>query len=632
MTPISGGSESSSRNHGDGASDRHGESRTRSHHHHRSSKTRRRQRRKRIITWTIVGVAAALVLSAAWVGIRAVLATNELQAAVPLASRAQDTILAGDAEQAKATADEFAGHAASAVSLTGDPIWWLYERLPLLGPNLEVLRSLAASVDRVAQGAVLPLAEAAGGVDVAAFAPAGGRIDLQPMIDLQEPMGRAAGAFDAATAMVERPGVADAEVIAPLADARDEYLALVTEARDTVDAADRAVTLLPSMLGAEGPRDILLLFQNNAELRSLGGVSSALALVHAEGGALSMTQQADSGDIGRFRDPVVALPIETRALWGDNTARYIQDVNFTPQFPLAATIAREMWKQRFGTEVQSVVAVDPVMLSYLLAATGPVTLDTDDVISADNAVQFLLVDVYARYPVAQQDAIFADAAAKAFGALTAGGADPRALVEALAKAGSERRILVWNADVEEQAVLSGTTLAGELPAGSETEQAFGLYFNDMTGSKMDPYLDVQFGADAVTCRNDRLPLYEVHVTLTNTAPADAATSLSSYVTGGGDYGTPPGSITTSVHVYGELGSYNLGVLLNDQPVGYHPTSDTGYTLSKVVSQLAPGESATYRFGFLGGEPVQKQPVIESTPLVDAPEILGVALSCESAVW
>ncbi|MFF2371023.1 DUF4012 domain-containing protein [Agromyces sp. NPDC058110] len=579
--------------------------------------------------WSIVGVGALLLFAVAWIGIRGLLAVGELQAAVPLAKTAQTQFVAGDAEAAQRSADELAGHAASAASLTGDPIWRGAEVLPGIGPNLEVMRVLAASADRIASDAVVPLATTAGSLGVGTFAPVGGAIDLQPVIDLQQPVHAARIAFDSSAAALAAPGVAQAAVIGPLADARDELTALVDEAGGTVVGFDNAVQLLPAMLGADGPRDTLLLFQNNAELRSLGGTPGALAIVHADGGAVSMTQQAAALDFAKFPDPVVELPIETRALWGPNTASYMQDVTFTPQFPLAATIAREMWRQKFGTEVQSVVAVDPVALGYLLRATGPITISTGDQLTSENAVQFLLTDVYARYPVSQQDGIFAEVAAGVFSALTSGKVDAQQLVEALAQAGSERRILVWNADVDEQAVLAGTTIAGGLPESTATEQAFGVYLNDMTGSKMDTHLDVQVGAGVITCRNDGLPNYDIVVKLTNTAPADAATSLPSYVTGGGSFGTPPGSITTSVHVYSAHGTYNLGVLLNDEPVGYHPTSDTGYTLSKVVSQLAPGESAEYRFGFLGGTAGEKVTRIESTPLVYAPETLGVALSCES---
>ncbi|WP_169514007.1 DUF4012 domain-containing protein [Agromyces subbeticus] len=525
-----------------------------------------------------------------------------------------------------------AGHAASAAALTSDPIWRGAELVPFVGPNLEVMRVVAASVDLIARDAVVPLATGAGTMDLAAFAPTGGAVNLQPMLDMQPAIHDARVAFDGASTALEAHAVANAPIIAPLAEARDELTSMVVDAGAAVAGLDRAARLLPAMLGATGPRDTLLLFQNNAELRSTGGISGALAVVHAEGGAVSMTQQASSRDFPKYTPPVVQLPIETRALWGDNTASYIQDVNFTPQFPLAATIAREMWKREFGTEVQSVVAVDPVMLSYLLRATGPVTLATGEVLTSENAVQFLLRDVYERYPAGAQDAIFADAAAAAFAALTAGGIEPKVLIEALAQAGAERRILVWNADVAEQAILADTTLAGGLPVSDADRQTFGVYLNDMTGSKMDPYLAVELAAGSVTCRNDGLPNYEIVVRLTNTAPADAATSLPAYVTGGGQFGTPPGAIATSVHVYSAQGTYNLGVMLNGEPTAYHPTSDAGYTLSKIVAELGPGESAEYRFGFLGGGAGEKQAVIESTPLVYTLETSRVALTCESALW
>ncbi|WP_395243850.1 DUF4012 domain-containing protein [Agromyces sp. MMS24-K17] len=570
--------------------------------------------------------------STVWVGVRAFLAKGELEAAVPVAELAQRAILVGDLSGARAAADELAVHTSAAAALTGDPVWAAYESLPILGPNLVVLHSLAASVDQVSSGAIRPLAEASSGVDLGAFAPANGRIDLQPLIDLREPIQRAAAAFAIARAVVLRPEVSNAAVIGPLANARDEYLAAIAPAADALDALDRTMTLLPAMLGSGGPRETLVLFQNNAELRSLGGTSGSLALVRTEQGAISLEQQASSGDFPQYDPPVVDLPLETRALWGDNTARFIQDVNFTPQFPLTSTIAREMWKREFGTEVQAVVAVDPVAMSYVLRATGPISLANGDQLTADNAVSYLLVDVYAGNEAGAADAVFQDVTSRVFDALMSGSADPAKLVEALARAGAERRILVWNVDASEQAILDGTTLAGALPQGDADHQAFGVYLNDMTGSKMDTYLGVEISTGVTTCRNDGLPLYEVHVKLTNNAPADAATSLPAYVTGAGEHGTPPGQIATTIHVYGERGSYNLGVLLDDQPVGYHPTSDSGYTLSKVVSRLAPGQTATYRFGFLGGTAGEKTPVVSATPLIATNVVEGVALSCESAVW
>lgn len=580
-----------------------------------------------------MGAAVALLVAAvAWVGVRALLAKGELEAAVPLASQAQAQVVAQEVDAAVATADRLARHAAAAADLTSDPVWRAAEIVPWAGENLRAMRVLAAAADRVASGAVLPLAQASASLDLAAFAPVGGRIELQPILDLQAPIHAAAVAFQQADRMIVDEGVSTSALIGPLSDARDRLTGLIDETAPLITALDNASRLLPAMLGADGPRDVLLLFQNNAELRSAGGIPGALALLRTDGGGFQMVQQASTSDFPRFDPPVVDLPVETRALWGENTARYIQDVTFAPQFSIGASVAREMWSRQFGTAPASVVALDPVVLSYLLRATGPIALPSGDQLTAENAVQLLLSDVYARYSEpADQDAFFASAAAAVLDAVSNGGFDPRAVIEALAEAGEERRILIWNADPDEQAILSDTTLAGGLPVSGDGVQTFGVYLNDMTMSKMDTYLDVQIAAGAEVCRQDGLPQYEIEVTLTNTAPGDAATALPAYVTGGGNLGLAPGVIATSLHVYSARGTFNLGVRQGGQPAASHPTSDAGYTLSKVTATLAPGESATWRFGFLGDVAEKRKVVIQSTPMIYKSEVSGLALSCDSSV-
>ncbi|MBT2518471.1 DUF4012 domain-containing protein [Streptomyces sp. ISL-90] len=593
---------------------------------------RRHKRRSRRWMWWTGGLVLVLIAAVAWIGVRGLLAKQELEAALPLAKAVQKQVVAGESDAAAATAAQLVQHAEAAAALTSDPAWRAVEVIPWVGPNLASTRIMAASVQLVAKGAVEPLADAAGAIDLASFKPTGGQVDLQPLIDVQGPLGEASVSLSHAQSMMQDESVASADVIGPLADARGELTDVLVEASATVGALDRAVRLVPVMLGVDGPRDTLLLFQNNAELRATGGISGALALVHTDQGAFELTKQANSQDFPKFDPPVAELPLETRALYGDNTASYIQDVNFTPQFPLAASLAREMWKQKFGDEVDSVVALDPVVLSHLLVATGPITLPTGDTLTSENAVQMLLRDVYERYQnPADQDAFFAAAAASVVVGISGDKVDARKLIDAFIKSGEEHRILIWNADTAEQAVLDGTSLAGGLPVSTDEHQSFGVYLNDTTGAKMGPYLDVKIEAGAVTCRADGLQNYVVSVTLENTAPPDAATSLPRYVRGVGQFGTPPGVIATALLVYGTPGSYNLGVMRDGTAAEYHPTSDSGYTLSKIDSLLAPGERATYEFGFLAGEPGDRAVEVRSTPLVYAAEISSLPISCESAL-
>ncbi len=577
-----------------------------------------------------LGLAAAAILLAAWVGIRGYAAVRELQEAGPLASALQADVLNGDGAAAALDARSLAGHTSTAVSLTGDVLWRAAEFVPWAGENLAVFRELVTATDSVAHGAVLPLVDVAATVSLADLKPVDSRIRLQPLIDARPEAARARAALAAGAADVA--SIDGSHLVPPLAEARDRLAGLLDGAARAADGLDRAVRLVPLMLGAEGPRNYVLLFQNNAELRSSGGITGALALVHTDGGSFSLARQASSTDLPAFSSPVLDLPTETRALYGVNTAQYIQDVNFTPRFELSGRIAAEMWRRRFGVTPDGVLSVDPVALGYLLAATGPIRLDTGETLTSENVARFLLKDVYTMYPKPlDQDRFFAQVTAKVFSALGSGRAAPQALVRALIRAGGEGRVLVYSARDAEQQVLADTSLGGALPVSSATSQGFGVYLNDGTGAKMGTYLSVGLSTGTAVCRNDRLPNYEVRVTLENTAPPDAAMSLPPYVTGAGGYGVTPGDILTSLSAYSTLGSYNLGVRRDGKPAAYQASPDGTYTLSRVSVLLKPGESTVLVFRFLGGEPGAKAVTLTGTPMPALAGVTSHEVACERAV-
>ncbi|TFC18201.1 DUF4012 domain-containing protein [Cryobacterium algoritolerans] len=572
-----------------------------------------------------------LAAATCWVAVRGLLARDELVASVPLASEIQNHVFANEGAAAIRASTELGHHSANAANLTSDVVWRAFEVLPYLGPNLVTVRQLAAVVDNVAKNAIVPLADVVGAIKMNDFKPVDGAIDLRPLVDAQSQFAAAESALSAADRQLA--SINTSANVPEIRNGANELSASVTQASRSVGDVDRAVRLVPNMLGASGPRNYVLLFQNPAELRATGGIAGAVALLHTENGKIALAQQASSGDFPFYETPVLPLSDETRGLYGDITGQYIQDVNLTPDFPQSALLAREMWKRQFGVEADGVVSIDPVSLSYLLKATGPITLPTGDVMTSDNAVKLLLSDVYARYEnPADQDKFFAAAAASVFSAVSSGNADPVELIKALAQAGSEHRVLVWSAHPEDQAVLADTTLAGGLPVSDATGTRFGVYLNDGTGAKMGMYLDTKVTLGQVTCRKDGRPNYGVTVTLTNTAPADAATSLSDYVTGAGVYGVAPGNVKTVVSVYGVPGMQNLGVTRDGAVVGYHPATDSSYPVSALSVELAPGESTVLEFGWLGERPDKSSLIAQMTPGINQNETRLVDSSCESALW
>jgi hypothetical protein len=572
------------------------------------------RRRRRIVLIVVGSLLLLAVVAAGWVGSRAVLAKGELEAAVPLAHTLQSQIIAGDSGAASATYGRLNGHVTSAAGYTSDPVWRAFEGVPVAGANLAAVRELAAAIDRLSREGLRPLTAIAGRISLGDFKPADGAVDVAPLVAVQPQITRASAAIAAASRQVR--AIDTSGTISAVKDATATLRTTVEKAAVSARSVDRAVRLIPTMLGADGPRNYLLLFQNPAELRATGGIPGAVALIHTEAGRIQLVQQAAASEFAHFESSVLPLPVQTRGLYGEITGQYMQDVNLTPNFALSAQLAQEMWRRQFGTTVDGVLSIDPVTLGYLLKATGPITLPTTDVLTSDNAVKLLLSDVYERYTnPADQDKFFAAAAGSVFAAVAGGTLDPTELVTALAQAGDERRILLWSAHPAEQAVLADSTLAGGLPISDAAHKRFGLYLNDGTGAKMGYFLDVKTALTQSYCRKDGKSSYEVEITLTNTAPADAATSLKEYVTGGGWFGVTPGNIRTIVAAYGPTDVQPLDVLQDGKPATYQPALDGWYPVNRVTTELAPGQTTTVKFGWRGMKPSDAVGSIETTPTI-----------------
>ncbi|MFG6503164.1 DUF4012 domain-containing protein [Microbacterium sp. P05] len=576
-----------------------------------------------MVAWTLAAILLLTVLAAAWIGVRGFLAYGHLTAAQDAAAEVTESL---DDPAAAATAiDRISADTAAARALTSDPIWQGAESVPWIGPQLSAVATVTAAVDDVAGSALRPLADVASSFSLDALRPQDGAIDVSLFRTLAPAARTGADGIAAAAASVD--SIDTTALLAPLRTPIEDTGALLHSATDGADALARASELLPTMLGADGPRTYLVVFQNNAEWRSLGGIVGAMAVISTDGGRMSLVDQGSSSDFRRFTESVLPLPEEVAQVYGQRPGLFIQNVTQVPEFPLAAQLSQEMWARETGTRVDGVISLDPVALSYLLAATGPVTLPTGDVLTSDNAVEVLLSGVYQRYErPADQDLFFEVAAASVFQALSSGQADPTVMLEALAQAGDERRLLLWNSDPAAQAVLDGTTLQGGLPVTDADQTSFGVYLNDGTGSKMDYYLaagtatawctDTEGGADAA-----------LTVTLRNDAPADAA-SLPPYITGGGSYGVPVGVARTLAYIYLPAGAELVAAKAAGASVvdGFGGGTDQGRQILTWPTDLAPGETATLTIRVSTPQTATLQAAL--TPSVNALETSKLASACE----
>ena len=165
---------------------------------------------------------------------------------------------------------------------------------------------------------------------------------------------------------------------------------------------------------------------------------------------------------------------------------------------------------------------------------------------------------------ALQDAYFAEVAKKIFAEVSSGKTSGEKLVSALGKGVEENRIKIWSSRADEQKLLVSQRIGGAISGPSVAPAAFGVYFNDGTGAKMDYYVKrtVQL---VQHCSAGGYGQYTARITLTNTAPADAATSLPKYVTGDGVFGVERGHVATNVIAYGPAQARTQAARVDGKP-------------------------------------------------------------------
>ncbi|HYN95252.1 MAG TPA: DUF4012 domain-containing protein [Pilimelia sp.] len=470
-----------------------------------------------------IGLTATILLAGAVggaaAGVAGVRAERHLRQAAVVFGQLQAQLEAGQASAARRTLSRLRTETGAARAATGGLAWRAGGGLPWLGDDVRAVGTVAATLDDLVRDGLTPLVRAAGSLDPAALAPRGGRVPLSAL-GQAEPLLRAA---DAAVRRAHgrvsgipsgglRPGVR-----AAVGQLRDR----LGRAASVTGTAARTAAALPAMLGADGPRTYLMFFQNLAEVRATGGLPGAYVIVRADRGTVRLLEQGTAAtDMKTFPRPVLPLGRAMRALYTDRLATFPGDVNFTPHFPTAAALLREMYRRRSGRIVDGVLATDPVALSYLLRVTGPVAVPGGPALTARTAVRQLLADAYARAQSnAAQDRYFADAARAVFDMLTHRPGDPRALIAALARAAGERRLLVWTAHPAEQRTVAGTVLEGALPTTDGDRPTVGVFLNDGGGSKLSYYLTHAAELTESPCRRAGRRELRLRVRLGTTAPA-----------------------------------------------------------------------------------------------------------------
>ncbi|GGT30316.1 hypothetical protein GCM10010271_37970 [Streptomyces kurssanovii] len=554
--------------------------------------------RQRRVLLPMCAAAVLLLAGAGWIAVTGVLARSELLAAQRSLESLRGQVAADSPprgsgqrlQTVEAAVRRAAGHAARAHRLTSGPAWYSAAHLPLLGGPLRTVRGVAEASDRLTHEVLPPLVRTAAHVGADAGGDVG-HLDLAALRHAAPALKRAAhSASEVRTGVDELPR---STWMSAADDARARLAQQLGPISTATDDAAMAARVIPPMLGADGPRRYLVVFENAAEARGTGGLPGAFAVLTAKEGRLRFEDFGNDTELSDIR-AAVDLPDEYAKLYGPNapTSTWV-NTNLSPHFPYAARIWTTAWHAHTGRRLDGAISLDPGALSGLLAQSGSASLADGTVVTGANVVDLAQRTSYAAYEnVEERKAFFLDVARAVADRLMGAMDDPPRrlpLFTALRQQLQDGRIKVWSAHPEEQREVRKRPFGGALPDGPAP--LAGLVVTNAAGTKLDYYLDRHLVWEPGRCRAGEREV-TVTVRLSNRAPASG---LPSYVTQRVDkppYSTRPGDNRLLVSYFASQQSGLSKATLDGRPVLLASGDERGHPVYMLDLEMPVGSTRT----------------------------------------
>ena len=550
-----------------------------------------RRHRGRRIAATIAVLAFATAVVFVLAGISALAVRRDLQRGRDALDRGRSALIAGNASEAR---DEFA-RAREAFGSGSDrsrSLWLsVAGSIPWLGNTPDAIRAISdAGVETADAATVLAgaVADLPGGLG--ALAPTRAGIPIDSLSGITSAILRADRLT--ATALAALEATPRTFLLSPVASARTDAQAQLTDLHRQLHAGSLILQGLPSFLGADEPRHYFFGASNPAELRGTGGLIGAYSILTVEGGRMSFSTFRPIQSLPKLDVADVASPSPEYSRNWDfyrSDAGFWLSINMTRDFPLAANAIWLAYRQATGQALDGVIVADPFALKALMHVTPPIAVgSTGRELTEHTVVPFVTNEAYALFDTNEQRKLVLGHVAEAVlrGFLRARGpALPR--LRTLLDAFADGHIEAWSVDPTMQRGLTLTSVGGAFrPTGTD---ALSVITNSASGTKLDFYqqrtvsYDVQLGPEGTATASLR-------VDLQNDSPTSG---YPPYVIGPyKTYSTQPGENVAVVDLYCDSGCVLLGATEGGRTVELGRYEQEGYPFFEDYVRTPSGETAT----------------------------------------
>jgi hypothetical protein len=361
-------------------------------------------------------------------------------------------------------------------------------------------------------------------------------------------------------------------------------------------------SIAPELMGRDKPKKYLLIFQNSAEARGTGGILGAYAVIETNQGEIKVIRTASNVMLHKMSRSSIPgdMPEEFIQLYGQNPSIF-QNSNLSPHFPYGADIWTRLWKQQYGESFDGVIAVDPIVLGYILRATGEITLQDGEKINSTNVVEKTLKTAYERFEFDNEarKKYLVKILNAALEQIQANNFSKLKMAQAIRDSILENRVLFYSKETEIERRLAKTRLGGFMSTTPNKE--FRTVIQNIDASKLDYYLDREVAITSQSCGKN--PETEVKIRVTNSLVSGKG--LPAYVLTRADKGKPVDLVTGAhrfkVFIYGPVGAKLVSASRENRTAKLGGSSTERERPIYVADvDLKPGESEELLANFSGG--------------------------------
>lgn len=222
--------------------------------------------------------------------------------------------------------------------------------------------------------------------------------------------------------------------------------------------------IFSDILGGNGPRKYLFLFQNNQEMRATGGFIGSYGVLDIFNGRINkFFIDGIFNPDGQLREKIVPpAPIQKiSAAWS------LHDSNWFPDFPVSAEKAIWFYEKTGGPTVDGIITMTPDVMEKLLEVSGPIDMSEYNItITKDNFLEEVQREVEVDYDkeLNQPKKILADLAPKILDAIFNSKKVSNVVktLDILVESLSEKQILLYSRNYEIEKKISEENWSGEV--------------------------------------------------------------------------------------------------------------------------------------------------------------------------